>query len=291
MLLSMTGYGKADAEYADKTISVEIKALNSKYCDISMKLPSYLREKELELRKKISQELQRGKINCVIEPQYKAEENAADINKTVVRNYMHQISELSEEMNIPLSGDLLRTALQMPEAFTREEEELTDEEWQKVIQVMDKALSKLSDFRQQEGRAIEKDFKERIAILSSYIEKIEKLDNGRFDRVKERLHNRFNEIKHDYEIDQKRFEEELVYYLEKFDIAEEKVRLKNHFDYFMEIMDEHNSEGKKLNFVAQEIGREINTIGSKANDAGIQKIVVKMKDELEKIKEQLMNVL
>lgn len=291
MLLSMTGYGKKDVEYTDKTISVELKALNSKYCDINIKIPSVFREKEIDLRKKLSQELKRGKINCLIEQQYTTEDAAADINKPVVRNYMHQISELSKEMDIPLSGELLRAALQMPETIKRDEEELTDEEWQKIIQVLEKALADLTAFRKQEGKAIEEDFTQRLSVMYSYLDKIDKTDHGRIDKVKERLNSRIKELKNDYEIDAERFEQELVYYLDKFDITEEKVRLKNHLDYFMEIMKAENSEGKKLNFVAQEIGREINTIGSKANDAEIQKLVVQMKDELEKVKEQLMNVL
>ena len=289
MLLSMTGYGKAEKSYTNKTYSIEIKSLNSKYCDINVKLPYLLREKELEIRKYINQRLQRGKISFLIEQHFEGDEKASSINQKVVRNYVRQIKELSDELEIPLSGELLRTALQMPDSLQREDEELEDEEWRVVKDAMDNAIQELEVFRKQEGQALEKDFKKRIQNISGFLEEIEKYDQGRIEKMKERLKERFNEVRNNFEIDQQRFEQELVYYLEKMDITEEKVRLQNHFNYFLDTI-ESQSAGKKLNFVAQEIGREINTIGSKANDSDIQKYVVQMKDELEKIKEQLMNV-
>jgi len=291
MLLSMTGFGKAEKSYTNKTISIEIKSLNSKNCDVNVKLPYSLREKELDIRKQISQQLQRGKISCLIEQQYENEDKASTINKPVVRNYIRQIRELTDEMNIPIGDELLKIALQMPDSLQKEDEEVDEDEWKVVSETLTEAMSELEVFRQQEGDAIEKDFNSRIDLLSKYLKEIDKSDQGRIERIKERLNERFNEIKNDYEIDQQRFEQEVVYYLDKLDITEEKVRLDNHFNYFLETMQQQKIAGKKLNFVAQEIGREINTIGSKANDPDIQKYVVQMKDELEKIKEQLMNVL
>ncbi len=291
MLFSMTGYGKAEKAYANKTISIEIKSLNSKYCDINIRVPQVLKEKELDIRKLISHKLQRGKISCYIEQEYADEEKASTINKAVVRNYIRQIRELTTEMDIPLGAELLRTALQMPDSLQKEEEELDEEEWNAISQTLHDAIQELENFREQEGEAIGKDFTERIKSMSDDLKEVEKFDKGRIDKVKERINERFKEIKNDYEMDPQRFEQELVYYLERFDITEEKVRLENHFKYFLEVMDKEQVAGKKLNFIAQEIGREINTIGSKANDSDIQRYVVRMKDELEKIKEQLMNVL
>jgi uncharacterized protein (TIGR00255 family) len=291
MLMSMTGYGKAEKTYTNKTLSVEIKSLNSKHCDINVKLPYLLREKELEIRKQITQKLQRGKISCLMDLQYTDEEKASTINQAVVRNYMRQIRELTDELEVEWSAELLRTALQMPDSLQKEDEEVDEDEWKFITQTLDKAMDELQKFREQEGEAMENDFQQRIKIMSDYLKEVEMSDSDRIDRIRDRIKDRFNEIKSDYELDEQRFEQELVYYLEKLDITEEKVRLQNHFDYFLEIMENQNIAGKKLNFVAQEIGREINTIGSKANDASIQKVVVQMKDELEKIKEQLMNVL
>lgn len=291
MLQSMTGYGKAEKNYASKTISIEIKSLNSKHCDINVKLPYFLREKELEIRKHLNERLIRGKISCLVDQQYEGEEKASTINQSVVRNYVRQIRELTDELDVSLGGELLRTALQMPDSLQKEDDELEQEEWRMIYETVDNAIDELEVFRQQEGKAIESDFESRIEKLSNYLKDLEKFDEGRIEQVRTKIKERFNELKNEFEVDQQRFEQELVYYLEKMDITEEKVRLENHFNYFLEIMKHKESAGKKLNFVAQEIGREINTIGSKANDAGIQKTVVQMKDELEKIKEQLMNVL
>jgi uncharacterized protein (TIGR00255 family) len=291
MLQSMTGYGKAEKNYASKTISIEIKSLNSKHCDINVKLPYFLREKELEIRKHLNERLIRGKISCLVDQQYEGEEKASTINQSVVRNYVRQIRELTDELDVSLGGELLRTALQMPDSLQKEDDELEQEEWKMIYETLDNAIDELEVFRQQEGKAIESDFESRIEKLSNYLKDLEKFDEGRIEQVRTKIKERFNELKNEFEVDQQRFEQELVYYLEKMDITEEKVRLENHFNYFLEIMKHKESAGKKLNFVAQEIGREINTIGSKANDAGIQKTVVQMKDELEKIKEQLMNVL
>ncbi|MGM0530386.1 MAG: YicC/YloC family endoribonuclease [Bacteroidota bacterium] len=287
----MTGYGKAHQSFQNKQITVEIKSLNSKQCDINMKLPYKIKEKELELRKMIVNSLQRGKISCVLTYEMTDEEKAANINAAVVKNYIRQIKRFSEDMKISFDSELLRTALTMPEAFDKEEEELNQEEWQFIQECMEDALNKCLEFRRQEGAAIERDFKSRINGLTDLLNSIDSFENKRIETVKGRLSERLNEIKDDFDIDQGRFEQEVVYYLEKIDITEEKVRLKNHMDYFLEILENNQSVGKKLNFIIQEMVREINTIGSKANDSDIQKVVVQMKDEVEKIREQVMNVL
>jgi uncharacterized protein (TIGR00255 family) len=287
----MTGYGKAQNSYQNKQIIIEVKSLNSKQCDINIKLPYKLKEKELELRNMITDRLQRGKISCVITYELTDEEKAATINAPVVKSYVRQIKRFSEDMKINFDSELLRTALTMPEAFEKEEEELTQEEWQFVQENMDEALNQCVEFRKQEGAAIAKDFKSRINFLSEHIKSIAPLESRRIETIKDRLKERLNEIKNDIEIDQNRFDQEVVYYLEKMDITEEKVRLKNHIDYFLEMLESGEFVGKKLNFILQEMVREINTMGSKANDSEIQKIVVQMKDEVEKIREQVMNVL
>lgn len=291
MLQSMTGYGKAQLSFRNKQIIIEIKSLNSKQCDVNVKLPHKIKEKELELRKMISNSLQRGKISCVVSYEVTDEEQAATINAPVVKSYIRQIKRFSEDMKISFDSELLRTALTMPEAFEKEEEELIPEEWQFIQKCMEDALNKCLEFRRQEGAAIERDFKSRIDGLADLLNSIDSFENKRIETIKARLSEKLNEIRNDFEVDQNRFEQEVVYYLEKMDITEEKVRLKNHMDYFLEMLEQEEAVGKKLNFIMQEMIREINTIGSKANDSDIQKIVVQMKDEVEKIREQLMNVL
>ncbi|MBS3775929.1 MAG: YicC family protein [Bacteroidales bacterium] len=291
MLQSMTGYGKAQKSFRNKQIAVEIKSLNSKQCDINMKLPYKIREKEMDLRKMMVDSLQRGKVTCVVNYEITDEEKAGTINAPVVKNYIRQIKRFSEDMKISFDSELLSTALTMPEAFEKEEEELDQEEWEFIQKCMQEALNKCLEFRRQEGAAIEKDFKSRINVLIDLLNSVDSFENRRIEAIKERLNERLNEIKNDMEIDRGRFEQEVVYYLEKMDITEEKVRLKNHMDYFLKMLENNESGGKKLNFIIQEMVREINTIGSKANDSDIQKIVVQMKDEVEKIREQVMNVL
>jgi uncharacterized protein (TIGR00255 family) len=287
----MTGYGKAEKQFQNKNVSVDIKALNSKQCDINMRLPQVLRNKEIELRKQINEGLYRGKISCTISYEETDEKKAALFNKQVVTNYVNQIREIAGDLSLNFDQELLRTALQMPESLVKEDEEISKEEFQIVKKVLEEAITDLIGFRKQEGDAIKKDLSARIVLLKSYLTEISNTEEARLEKVRERLHNKLGELKENYDLDENRFEQEVVYYIEKFDITEEKVRLKNHFDYFNEILEDDNPNGKKLLFITQEIGREINTIGSKANDSGLQKIVVQMKDELEKIKEQLMNVL
>lgn len=291
MLYSMTGFGKAEKNYHNKKISVEIRSLNSKHCDINVKIPYHLREKELEIRKIISNQLQRGKINCFLMQEISDEEKASLINDKVVKNYVKQIREITEEMHLEFGQELFRAALQMPEALEKHEEELDEKEWKIIYQTLMEAIEDLNVFRNQEGEAMKNDFRNRIDVMSGLLKEIAPYETDRINKVKEKLSDKFKEIQGDYDIDAYRFEQEVVYFLDKMDITEEKVRLENHFQYFLEMLDQPQSAGKKLGFIAQEMGREINTIGSKANDMNIQKIVVQLKDELEKIKEQLMNVL
>ena len=291
MLQSMTGYGKAEGNYQNKKITIEIRALNSKQSDINIKLPPALKEKEIELRKKIGEYLGRGKISCMVFYEIQGKEQAATLNHSVVKSYIKQIRRISEDMRIGFDSRLLQTALQMPEAFEKEEEELNPEEWNVIWNTMEEALNEVVHFRKQEGQSIENDFRERMDMLKHYLQQIDPHEKARVERIREKLQEKLNSYRNNFEVDQNRFEQELVYYLEKFDITEEKVRLDNHFSYFRELLTQQEPVGKKLNFLTQEIGREINTIGSKSNDFEMQRLVVQMKDELEKIREQVMNVL
>lgn len=291
MLQSMTGYGKAEGSYQNKNITIEIRALNSKQSDINIKVPPELREKELELRKKIGGKLDRGKINCLVAYEVGGKEQAATLNNPVIKSYIKQIKRISEDMRVEFDSRLLQAALQMPEAYENEQEELDEQEWQVVWQTLGEALDEVVRFRKQEGEAIEKDFHERIGQLDAYLQEIEPYEEARVEKIREKMHEKLKAYLNNFEVDQNRFEQELVYYLEKLDITEEKVRLRNHFSYFRDLLAQEEPVGKKLNFLTQEMGREINTIGSKSNDFEMQRLVVQMKDELEKIREQVMNVL
>ncbi len=291
MLQSMTGYGKAEGSYQNKNITIEIRALNSKQSDINIKVPPVLREKELELRKKIGGKLDRGKINCMIAYEVSGKEQAATLNNPVIKSYIKQIKRISEDMRVEFDSRLLQAALQMPEAYENEEQELDEQEWQVVWETLGEALDEVVRFRKQEGEAIEKDFHGRIGQLEAYLQEIEPYEEARQEKIREKMHEKLKAYLSNFEVDQNRFEQELVYYLEKLDITEEKVRLGNHFSYFRDLLAQEKPVGKKLNFLTQEMGREINTIGSKSNDFEMQRLVVQMKDELEKIREQVMNVL
>ncbi|MBS3806476.1 MAG: YicC family protein [Bacteroidales bacterium] len=291
MLQSMTGYGKAEGSYLNKNITIEIRALNSKQSDINLKLPSALKEKEIELRKRVGEYLGRGKISGLVLYEVTGQDQAATLNQAVIKNYIKQIKRISDDQRINFDSRLLQTALQMPEAFEKEEEELRQEEWNVVWQTMEEALQEVIRFREQEGQAIENDFRGRIEALRNFLQQIDPHDKARVERIREKLQEKLKAYRNNFEVDQNRFEQELVYYLEKLDITEEKVRLENHFSYFLELLSQQEPVGKKLNFLTQEIGREINTIGSKSNDYEMQRLVVQMKDELEKIREQVMNVL
>ena len=292
MIQSMTGYGKATAELPDKKINVEIKSLNSKAMDLSTRIAPAYREKEIEIRNEISKVLERGKVDFSLWIEKKeAAENATPINQVLVEGYYKQILAISQNLGIPVPADWFQTLLRMPDVMTKTEiQELTDEEWKMVHATVLDAISHLVDFRKQEGAALEKKFREKIANISSLLEKIAPYEKERVEKVKERITDALEKtLSVDY--DKNRLEQELIYYIEKLDVNEEKQRLSNHLKYFISTMESGNGQGKKLGFIAQEMGREINTLGSKSNHAEMQKIVVQMKDELEQIKEQVLNVM
>ena len=285
MIQSMTGYGKSVIQLPSKKISIEIKSLNSKNLDLNARMPSMYREKELEIRKLIASKLVRGKIDFSLFVEITGEATSSHINKTVVKAYMNQLKEVVEGDDT----ELLKMAIRLPDAVTTEREEIDEHEWQKIATEIDSSLEKIHEYRLDEGKHLEKDFLVRIENIKTLLEQVIDMDPERIEAVRDRLNRGIAEIKE--KVDENRFEQELVYYIEKFDITEEKVRLTNHLDYFKKALNSDDSNGKKLGFITQEIGREINTIGSKSNYAPMQKLVVQMKDELEKIKEQLLNVL
>jgi uncharacterized protein (TIGR00255 family) len=285
MIQSMTGFGKSISELPSKKITVEIKSLNSKNFDLNARISSQYREKELELRKIISKSLVRGKIDLSVYVENTGEETSSVLNEAVVKKYMEQLRAL-------VNGDeteLLKMAVRMPDALKTEREEIDETEFKAIEDAVEEALTEINNFRTAEGQALEKDLKLRVSNIEDLLQQIIKMDPDRIDGVKERLRKGVEEIKES--VDENRFEQELVYYIEKFDITEEKVRLENHLNYFNETLNSKDSNGRKLAFISQEMGREINTIGSKSNYAPMQQLVVQMKDELEKIKEQLLNVL
>lgn len=282
----MTGYGKVVLELTAKTIRIEIKSLNSKSLDLNVRMPNEYRPKELELRKIIGSRLKRGKIDVSFYVDIEKAKNPTKINTSIVKNYMDQLSNISGGGR---NLDLLKMAIKMPDSVSAEKEEIDEQEWSLIISGAEDALNKIENYRKDEGKALYSDFSNRLNNIKSLLKKAVEIDPERIKKVRERLTKSVLELKE--KIDQNRFEQELIYYIEKLDINEEKIRLDNHLDYFFKTLNQNQSNGKKLGFIAQEIGREINTIGSKANYAPMQKIVVQMKDELEKIKEQLLNVL
>lgn len=289
MLKSMTGFGKATKEFEKRTVNVEIRSLNSKGMDLSLRLSNSYREYELELRSEITRLLERGKVDLSIYVESKTVETPVEINSDLAKEYQRKIKQLASELNEP-ANDVLYQILKMPDVLKSERREPDENEWKEIKTVITEAVDALNKFRLQEGKSIEKDFTDHLGVIQTCLNKIIDLDKSRIAGIKERIKGNLNEVIGSDKIDNNRFEQELIYYIEKLDINEEKVRLKTHLDYFLTTMKEP-SGGRKLNFIAQEIGREINTIGSKANHAEMQKLVVLMKDELEKIKEQTSNVL
>ena len=285
MIQSMTGFGKHVLQLPAKKITVELKSLNSKSLDLNARMPSAYREKELELRKEIASSLVRGKIDFNLYVELTGDETSAQVNEGVVRQYIKQLKTIADGDDIRL----LDMALRLPDALTTAREDLDIEEYKAIRETLKEALIEINKFRSEEGNVLEREFLDRIKNLKTLLAQVIQMDPDRTDTIRERLEKAVNDIKAD--IDANRFEQELIYYLEKYDITEEKVRLDNHLDYFAKTLESHDSNGKKLGFITQEIGREINTIGSKANYAPMQQLVVQMKDELEKIKEQMLNVL
>ena len=292
MIQSMTGYGKATAELSDKKINVEIKSLNSKAMDLSTRIAPLYREKEIEIRNEIAKALERGKVDFSLWIEKKdACELVTPINQDVVVAYYERIRAISEATGIPVPEDWFSTLLRMPDVMTKNDiQELTEEELKAVHATVLQAIQSLVDFRKQEGAALEKKFREKIANISNLLITVEPYEKERIEKIKERITDALEKtISVDY--DKNRLEQELIYHIEKLDINEEKQRLSNHLKYFINTMEDGNGQGKKLGFIAQEMGREINTLGSKSNHAEMQKIVVQMKDELEQIKEQVLNVM
>jgi uncharacterized protein (TIGR00255 family) len=291
MIKSMTGYGKAIAETPQKKITIEIKSLNSKQLDLNTKLPWLYKEKEPEIRNLISQKLDRGKIDFAIFVDMLDDEVVTIINKSAVRNYYNQFKEIASELKIDLDDQIFTAIMKLPDTLKTEKPELPEAEWEMVKNKIIESITMLDLYRIEEGNSILADLKKCIGKILSYLVNVETFEDGRIARVREKLISILEETPGTENLDKNRFEQELIFYLEKYDINEEKIRLKTHCDYFLETIITPSPNGKILNFIAQEIGREINTIGSKANDASIQKLVVMMKDELEKIKEQTLNVL
>ncbi len=296
MILSMTGYGKSVANFNGKKIHVEIKSLNSKALDLSTRITPLYREKEIEIRNYIATELERGKVDFVLWVEKDETQSATPINTALVLDYYKQIKELSATLNLDMSGlqtanEWMKTLLRMPEVLTRTEtEELTDEEWAIAFTAVKEAVANLVEFRKQEGAALANKFQEKIDNISVLLASIEPFEKERTEKIRQRIISNLTQfVGIDY--DNNRLEQEMIYYIEKLDISEEKQRLANHIKYFAETMEAGHGQGKKLGFIAQEMGREINTTGSKSNQAEMQNIVVKMKDELEQIKEQVLNVL
>jgi uncharacterized protein (TIGR00255 family) len=285
MIQSMTGYGKSVLQLPSKKISIEIKSLNSKNLDLNARMPSLYREKELGIRKLIASKLERGKIDFSLYMEITGEETSTQINNPVVKTYIEQLKTIVDGDEI----ELLKMAVRFPDALNTERDEIDENEWQAIQKEINNSLDKIQDYRSQEGLALEKEFRYRTENIDTLLEQVIAIDPERIENVRERLHKGIADLKE--KVDENRFEQELVYYIEKFDITEEKVRLHNHLEYFIKSLNSNDSNGKKLGFISQEIGREINTIGSKSNYAPMQKLVVQMKDELEKIKEQLLNVL
>ncbi|HOI27153.1 MAG TPA: YicC family protein [Paludibacteraceae bacterium] len=290
MVLSMTGFGKATCEVENKKITIEIKSLNSKQLDLSTRVPNVFKEKDLELRNVISQRLERGKVDLSIYIENVGKETSAQLNLPIIEGYYNQIIEVSKKLNIPQPTEWFQTLLRMPDTMKCEMQEVDEEEWNAVRKTFDAAVDGLISFRTKEGSSLRSVFNEKLSNISKLMVEIDPFEKERIEKIKDRIQDNLAKLQ-DIDFDKNRFEQELIYYIEKLDINEEKHRLSQHLTYFKETMDAEGSSGKKLGFIAQEIGREINTLGSKSNHSEMQKIVVKMKDELEQIKEQVLNVL
>ncbi len=291
MIKSMTGFGKAVLELPNKKITIEIKTLNSRQIDISTRIPSIFKDKELSIRSLISTQLERGKIEFNIYLESTGEVVNYKINKSLAKAYYKELKQLAYDINQQSYSNYLPVVIKMPDVLKPDIEELDEKEWEKLEHSIVDALIMVDEYRVKEGKSLEKDFRKHTENIKNLLKKIEPYEKKRMDNLRGRIHKDLNELPDEIQIDKNRFEQEIIYYLDKLDITEEKVRLKNNCKYFLDTLDEPVSMGKKLSFISQEMGREINTLGSKANDSDMQKIVIKMKDELEKIKEQLFNIL
>ncbi len=289
MLQSMTGYGKASVDFKDKTITIEIRSLNSKSLDASLRMPSIYREKEIELRNELAKLFERGKVDVSVNVEYRSEQPSTQINEALAQAYYKQLKELADKVNEP-KANILEMVMRMPDVTKHTTGTLSEKEYAQFLDTFKKAAEGTISFRKTEGKALVTEFTKRTGLLLTYLEKIETSDPLRIEKIRTRIQKNVAEFVAAENIDKNRFEQELIYYLEKIDVTEEKTRLRTHIKHFMDTAKE-TAGGRKLNFIAQEMGREVNTIGSKANDADIQQLVVLMKDEIEKIKEQTLNVL
>ncbi|NDW09316.1 YicC/YloC family endoribonuclease [Dysgonomonas sp. 520] len=290
MIQSMTGFGKATAELKQKKITVEIKSLNSKQLDLSVRMPNIYKEKEMSIRNLLSQKMERGKVDFLIFIENIGKETSSQINQNILEGYYNQIKSSADNLGIEVPQDWFQVLLRLPDVLKYEVQELDEEEWSVVANTVNKALEQITSFRMQEGDMLTKLFSEKIANIRALLVEIEQYESERIEKVKERIVEALQKIEN-FDYDKNRFEQEMIYYIEKLDINEEKSRLTNHLNYFLETINEGKGQGKKLGFIAQEMGREINTMGSKSNHAEMQKVVVRMKDELEQIKEQVLNVM
>ncbi len=286
----MTGYGKAVAELPNKRITIEIRSLNSKQFDLSARIPSVYREKELILRNMLSRRLERGKVDLTMNVDLISRDVTSKIDSNVLHQYHHELSALATDMGVDTPDDWFSVLLRLPDVMRQESETLSEEEWLSIEKAIGEALEELIRFRQQEGEMLQQVLTDNIGAIRSLLSAVEPFEAERTEKIKSRLYEALANLE-GVEVDRNRLEQEMIYYLEKLDVNEEKTRLAHHLDYFTETLHENNSQGKKLGFIAQEIGREINTLGSKSNQSGMQRIVVQMKDELEQIKEQILNVL
>ena len=291
MIKSMTGFGKAEFEVNNKKITIEIKSLNSKQIDINTRIPALYREKDISLRKVLSDALIRGKVDFNIYMENLGEDSNSKINEPILKSYFNQLSKVSNDLNLTIDNSTLQAAIRLPDVVKTQYETLDEQEWNIILQNVKKAISNIEEFRVQEGKALQADIEENIKKIRMLLDDIEPFEGERIETIKKRLKENLENLQLNGNVDKNRFEQELIFYLERLDINEEKVRLANHCSYFLETIDLPEPAGKKLGFISQEIGREINTIGSKANDTNIQRIVVNMKDYLERVKEQLLNVL
>ena len=290
MVRSMTGYGKAECEFSQKKVTIEIKSLNSKQMDLNTRISLLFREKDLEIRRELSEKLIRGKVDFILYTESLGDESATKINAGIVRSYYKQMEQIAADLNIPLDNNILQTILGLPEVVKNEREELNDQEWKSILEKIAEAVDALDKFRIQEGSILKQDLISNVNTITTLLKEVEQYEEERVTRIKEKIFDGLRDISIE-QVNENRLEQEMIFYMEKMDINEEKVRLKNHCDYFLETLELNEPVGKKLGFIAQEIGREVNTLGSKANHTEMQKLVIRMKDSLERMKEQLLNVL
>ncbi len=291
MIRSMTGFGKAEFEINNKRITIEVKSLNSKSTDINTRIPQLFREKEIDIRRMLTDRLVRGKIDCNIFVESLGDASSATINPSVVKSYFSALQQISLDLNLPVEADILQIIMRLPDTVKVQYDQLNEEEWSMLNKHLNLAIDQVDSFRLQEGKALETDLRSSIAAIESLQNEIAPFETQRIENVKIRLTEALAKLQSSANANPDRYEQELIFYLERLDFNEEKVRLTNHLDYFIETVNEHEANGKKLAFITQEIGREINTLGAKANESNIQRLVVQMKDYLERIKEQTLNVL